>query len=142
MYVLDTDTLSIHQVGGESAEYVRVNTRIVTSTEPVQVSIVSFDEQVRGRLAKCAAARTADEYVGASARLHRTLKDFKAREVADFTPAAAAEFNRLKALRIRVGTMDLRIASIVLALNSTLVTRNLADFRKVPGLKVEDWTAA
>jgi len=36
--------------------------------------------------------------------------------------------------------MDLKIAAIVLARNATLLTRNLADFRKVPGLKVENWT--
>jgi len=36
--------------------------------------------------------------------------------------------------------MDLKIAAIVLAQNATLLTRNLSDFRKVPRLKVEDWT--
>jgi len=43
--------------------------------------------------------------------------------------------------RIRVSTMDLRIASIALSLDMTLLTRNLTDFRLVPGLRVEDWTA-
>jgi len=28
----------------------------------------------------------------------------------------------------------------VLAQDATLLTKNLSDFRKVPGLKVEDWT--
>jgi tRNA(fMet)-specific endonuclease VapC len=37
--------------------------------------------------------------------------------------------------------MDLKIAAIVLAQGATLLTRNLRDFQKVPGLKVEDWTA-
>ncbi len=36
--------------------------------------------------------------------------------------------------------MDLRIASIALTTDSTLVSRNLRDFKKVPGLVVEDWT--
>jgi tRNA(fMet)-specific endonuclease VapC len=36
--------------------------------------------------------------------------------------------------------MDLKIAAIVLAHDATLLSRNLSDFRKVPGLKVEDWT--
>ena len=42
--------------------------------------------------------------------------------------------------RVRIGTMDLKIAAIVLAHDATLLSRNLSDFRKVPGLKVEDWT--
>lgn len=36
--------------------------------------------------------------------------------------------------------MDLRIACIALVTSSTLLSRNLRDFRKVPGLAVEDWT--
>ena len=41
---------------------------------------------------------------------------------------------------IRIGTMDLKIAAIVLAHDATLLTKNLSDFRKVPGSKVADWT--
>ncbi|MBK8036517.1 MAG: type II toxin-antitoxin system VapC family toxin [Verrucomicrobiaceae bacterium] len=35
--------------------------------------------------------------------------------------------------------MDLRIASIALAYEATLLSRNLKDFQQVPGLKVENW---
>jgi tRNA(fMet)-specific endonuclease VapC len=35
--------------------------------------------------------------------------------------------------------MDLRIASIVLACDAILVTRNASDFRRVPGLRIENW---
>ncbi|ETX07465.1 MAG: hypothetical protein ETSY2_11025 [Candidatus Entotheonella gemina] len=36
--------------------------------------------------------------------------------------------------------MDLRIASIALSRNMTVLSRNLVDFMRVPGLRVEDWT--
>jgi predicted nucleic acid-binding protein len=38
------------------------------------------------------------------------------------------------------GTMDLKIAAIVLSHDGTLLSKNLSDFRKVPRLKVADWT--
>jgi tRNA(fMet)-specific endonuclease VapC len=53
---------------------------------------------------------------------------------------AAADISQdLRRQRIRIGTMDLKIASIVLAHNATLLSRNLRDFHQVPGLRVEDW---
>lgn len=42
--------------------------------------------------------------------------------------------------KVRIGTQDLRIASIAIANNAILVTRNQRDFSRVPGLQFEDWT--
>jgi tRNA(fMet)-specific endonuclease VapC len=36
--------------------------------------------------------------------------------------------------------MDLKIASIALANDATLLTRNTKDFEKVHALRIEDWT--
>lgn len=40
-----------------------------------------------------------------------------------------------------IGPNDMLIAAIALARNLTLVTHNTDEFRRVPGLKVEDWLA-
>jgi tRNA(fMet)-specific endonuclease VapC len=45
----------------------------------------------------------------------------------------------LKAAKTRLGTMDLKIASIALANDAILLSRNVGDFQKVPGLQVVDW---
>jgi tRNA(fMet)-specific endonuclease VapC len=37
------------------------------------------------------------------------------------------------------GTFDLMIASITIASQSKLLSRNLKDFERMPGLVVEDW---
>jgi len=61
-------------------------------------------------------------------------------QVAPFDDAAAAVFDDLKSQRIRVATMDLRIAAIALSNNYTLLTRNFSDFARIPGLQFDDWT--
>jgi len=53
---------------------------------------------------------------------------------------AITVFNELKEKKVKVSTMDLRIAAIVLSRDLILLTRNVTDFNKVPDLKVEDWT--
>ena len=58
-----------------------------------------------------------------------------------FNDAAGRVFDSLIARRVRVSTMDLRIASIALSNGLTLLTRNTRDFAQVPGLVTEDWTA-
>jgi predicted nucleic acid-binding protein len=35
--------------------------------------------------------------------------------------------------------MDLKIASIAISIGAKLVTRNLNDFQRIPGIDAEDW---
>ena len=139
MVVLDTDVLSLIQ-RGQGADYTRLAARIAASAEEVYVTIISFEEQMRGWLAACAKARTEEQYGTAIRRLNEMRVDFENRAVLLYDDRAVAEFKRLKQLKIRIGTMDLRIASIALANSATLISRNLRDYQQVPSLQVEDWT--
>jgi tRNA(fMet)-specific endonuclease VapC len=56
-----------------------------------------------------------------------------------WTQAAQDTFDMLHFQRVRIGTMDLRIASLALTHETLLLSRNLVDFQKVPGLRVENW---
>ena len=40
----------------------------------------------------------------------------------------------------KIGPNDLIIAAETLAMGGTLVTKNVSEFRRVEGLRVEDWT--
>ena len=63
--------------------------------------------------------------------------------VLDFDQAAAERFGRVRGQLLQQGisvsTMDLLIAAVALVHDLTLVTHNTADFRNVPGLRLEDW---
>ena len=60
--------------------------------------------------------------------------------ILEFDEAAAQEFQRVKKLYPRLGTMDLKIASIALVNQAIVLTRNNRDFRQVTGLLIRDWT--
>jgi len=57
-----------------------------------------------------------------------------------YSVPAIARQEGLRKLRLNVPRNGLRIAAIVLEAGGTLVTRNLRDFRRVPGLTCEDWS--
>lgn len=141
MLVLDTNIMTVIQ-HASGPEYARLRARLDAATEPVCTTVTSLEEQLRGRLSVCHRARTAEEYLAAVGYLRHTFEFYKERRILNFDARAAVHFARLKSAKVRVSTMDLRIAAIVLANDATLITRNLSDFRKVPGLRAEDWTAA
>lgn len=66
-------------------------------------------------------------------------------EIAAFDPAAARAYGPLRAELERqgrpIGALDTLIAAHALSLDATLVTHNIGEFSRVPGLRVEDWCA-
>jgi len=64
-------------------------------------------------------------------------------DVVPFARAATAAYGRLRtALEKKgqpVGSMDLLIAAHALSLNVRLITHNVKEFGRVPGLRIEDW---
>lgn len=75
-------------------------------------------------------------------RLERVLKNFACSQVLSFSVAASEVFEDFKRSKIRVATMDLRIASIAISQQMIVVTRNAVDYERIPGLVVQDWTLA
>jgi len=140
VFLLDTDHLGILQ-DRVQPDFPRLLDRIAEYPYTAfYVSIVSFHEQVVGWNAYLNRARTVSGVVAAYQMFQDILTDFASMQVLPFDDAAGNEFETLRQQRVRIGTMDLRIASIALARGYTILTRNLVDFEKVPGLAAEDWT--
>jgi tRNA(fMet)-specific endonuclease VapC len=139
-YLLDTDHLSVLQQQSGS-DYAALSARIALHPpSDLALSVVSFHEQVLGCHTYISRARTASDVVRGYGMLRRLLSGYAAVSVLPFDSVAATAFGGLQARRIRISTMDLRIASIALSCGLILVTRNIGDFRQVPGLVIEDWT--
>jgi len=139
-YLLDTDHISfVHRRAGQ--EYLNLAARMnqLPRTE-FGYSIVSFHEQFLGAHAILNRARLTADVVRGYERMSRLLADYCAVTVVEFDAAAGAVFDGLQAQKVRIATMDLRIASIALSRQLTLLTRNSRDFQQVPGLTIEDWT--
>ena len=77
----------------------------------------------------------------AYAKLEAVWRSFLKMNVLSFTDEAQERFGELRRQCPRLATMDRRIASMALVSGAVLLSRNLRDFRRVPGLVVEDWTA-
>ena len=107
----------------------------------IAITIITRIEVLRARsdyLLKAATAaqlQTAQHWLNESERL---LAEWR---IVSFDDAAVREFDRLRSQKVlrKIGRADLLIACIALANNATVVTRNIRDFKLVPGLSVENW---
>ena len=139
-YLLDTDHISFLQ-RRSGLEFITLAARIAQhSPTDFALSIVSFHEQVLGAHNFINRAQTNRDLIRGYNLLSETLAGFSEAPVLHFDPAATSIFDELRSQKIRVATMDLRIASIALSRNLILLTRNASDYRKIPKLTIEDWT--
>ena len=140
MFVLDTDHISILQAKAGD-DWRRLRQRLDEQPRSnFYVSIVSFHEQSGGWYAQLGRAKKSADTLRAYRMLERTLATFAGAQVLSFDEAAIELFAVLRRQKVRIDTLDLRIACIAITRNMTLLTRNTVDFARVPGLKFEDWT--
>ena len=142
MYVLDTDHMSLlYRASSIEAHRLRKKLNELLSDKDAATTIITFEEQIRGWMARVPKSRLLIEQVEVYRRLNETLQRYCQIAVLDFDDRAAARFEELQKQRLRIGTMDLKIAAIAIANDATLLSRNLKDFGKIPTLQVEDWAA-
>lgn len=136
MTILDTDIFTLL-----TDAHPRVAAGFQQCEDAVALTIVTRIEALGGRFAFVMKASDGDQLLIAQQRLQRTEQNLAQFLLVPFDAAAAAEFDRLrqhKKLK-KIGRADLLIAAIALARRATLASRNLRDFRQVPGLHVENW---
>lgn len=138
MILLDTDHLSVF-TDERDAHHESLGTRLEATQEDVACTIVSVEEILRGWLAVIHRLREVHRQVPAYLRLRQIFHVLSDWDILPFDDSAADQFAMLRRQRLRIGTMDLKIASITLVNDALLLTANLRDFKAVPGLRCENW---
>jgi tRNA(fMet)-specific endonuclease VapC len=136
LFVLDTDIVSLYYRG----EPIVVRNVDSHASSDLAISVVTVEEQLTGWYSLTRQARQPGEIARAYARLADAVVRLSKWRILLYTESAVARVAELKALRLNVGLMDLRIAAIALENGAVVVTRNRRDFGRIPGLIMQDWS--
>lgn len=136
IYVLDTDHLSLHLRGHLPLK----NKLLNITSENIFITIITVEEFFRGRLAQIRRAQNPEDRIKSYYWFSKSYDYLQRFQILNYDLSAEAHFQNLKDRKIRVGTQDLKIASIALSKKAILVTRNHEDFKKIPLLNIEDWS--
>ena len=136
LWIFDTDHATLFQQG-----HPQIVQRVSeVNPKDIAITIVTFEEQMYGRLNRIRRATSGDEIISAYASLRKTINYLTDFELLDFDRDAENYYREFLRQKIRVGTQDLRIAAIALSKSGILLTRNRRDFERIPGLRFEDWS--
>ena len=113
--------------------------RLQSSSELVALPVVSVEEQLRGWLKQVRQPFDVEKQIYPYDRLLRLLQTLAEWELIRWSQPAAELFKQYRKQRIRIGTQDLKIASIAVTNDALLLSANLRDFNQVSGLRAEDW---
>ena len=128
-YMIDTN-IAIYTLKNRPAKVKEAFTQHVGE---ICLSSVSWGELVYGAEKSLQVERNLSVIEGFSARL----------DIVPFDSLSAMHFGQLRAELARsgqlIGPYDMLIAGHARSLGLTLVTNNIREFRRVPGLRVENW---
>lgn len=135
LYLLDSDIFTHYR-----NRLPQVVKRVATYRRAVFLPVIVVDEAISGWKAAIQKAKTPDQIEDGFRHLIRTMYALGGFPIANFAKIAIARYELLKKLKLNIGGNDLRIAAIALEANATVVTANIRDFSRVPGLQFEDWS--
>ena len=135
-YVLDTDMLTLLRNG-----HAAVSRNVAAHPlDELAVTVITVEEVLAGWYSRLRQAKRPDQLARAYERLRDSVIFLNRFEILTYTVPAIARAAQLRQQRLKIGTMDLRLAAIVLEQGATLVTRNRKDFQQIPNLVIEDWS--
>ena len=132
-FLLDTDHISIIQLRS-GPEYAALSTRVAQRTADLAFCVISFHEQMLGAHSFIGRARRSSDVVRGY-KLIGEISVYSSRHRYALRLHCSSEvFDTLRAQKIRVPTMDLRLAAIcTFATLGGRHSRSISDFGKIPG---------
>lgn len=137
LLVVDSDHFS--ELERNLAAGQRLALRLSGTTLEKATTVVTIEEQMRGWLAQIGRVRDVHRQVAPYSKLQRQIDAFADWLILPWDQDSADLFTAFRRDGLRIGSLDLKIACIVMAHDATLLTRNSIDFGKVPGLRFENW---
>jgi tRNA(fMet)-specific endonuclease VapC len=134
IFLPDTNAFSAYLAGRSPALVVRMQTEFAAGS--LRLSVMVMAELEFG-------AEKARAQLGTTKFVRRVEVLRKQLEVeplgSDFPQSYARVRAHLESTGLKIGDRDTIIAAHALAVRATLVTRNIREFARVPGLVVENW---
>lgn len=137
LYILDTDMLTLIEEGHPAAS----RRFLQEPVEHLAITVLTVEEQLSGWYTQLRKAKTPDRLAQVYRRLAEAVSFLAHLRILTYDAPAMRRFDEFRKAKIEVGAIDLRISAVVLEHQATLVTRNARDFKRVPGLQLEDWSA-
>ncbi len=133
LFIFDTVHISLYQVG-----HVRILQNTARHVQhPMALAVITVEEQFAGWQSALRQARDDLRREHVYRRLADTAQGYAGWLVLPFSLAAMQRHETLVRATLNVGSFDLKIAAIALDYQAT-VTRNVRDFKRVPGLAYLD----
>lgn len=136
-WLLDTDHVSAILRGNQNVIQTAASHHL-----DVAISIITVQELFNGWIGKLNQESDPHNLVKLYGKLAKTVDFVTSVSVLDFDNPARQVYERLRQqpnLAKKRIDKDMRIASIALSQNMTMVTRNYKDFSLIPNLGIENW---
>jgi tRNA(fMet)-specific endonuclease VapC len=136
LQILDTDVSSLLYRGDAQ---IAARAHQVAPSD-LAVTVISVEEMLTGWYTLLRQSSQPQRLERTYRELADTVRFLMRFQILEFSMNSIQRYQHLLSQKLNVRKNDLRIAAIALEFGATLVTRNLRDFQRVPGLTVEDWS--
>ena len=143
MMILDTHHVAqLQRVGSRDAAVIEARLHTVPITD-LWITVITPYEQLREALGRINSEQSPEKQVARFSLFQRMI-DYYATywkdRILPFDERAARVLGSFEPKLIRsIGARDARIAAIALVHRATVLTANMTDFQRVPGISVSNW---